>query len=98
MSNGCRKAELLVCCPHYLLDQFVLSHRLVRLSANLMLMLLLLQMDVPFLERWIILCICWGKGCFLLLHNVLWCLQQSVRKEECCIPLARHRAACVFVL
>lgn len=48
------------------------------LSANLMLVLLLLQMDVPFLERWIILCVFWGRGCFLLLQNMLWGLQQHV--------------------
>lgn len=53
-----------------------------------MLVLLLLQMDVPFLERWMILCIFWGKGCFLLLCNRLWRLQQYVGEEERCTPLA----------
>jgi len=53
-----------------------------------MLVLLLLQMDVPFLERWVILCICWGRDSFLLLHNVLWCLQQRSGDEACCVPLA----------
>ena len=97
MAVGKQSCTVLVCYPRYLLDQFVLSHTLVRLSANVMLVLLLLQMDVPFLERWIILCICWGKGCFLLLRNVLWCLQ-CVGVEECCTPLDCHRAACVFAV
>lgn len=98
MAVGRQSCTVLVCYPRYLLDQFVLSHTLVRLSAKLMLVLLLLQMDVPLLERWIILCICWGKGCFLLLRYMLWCLQQHVAEEECCTPLTCHRAACISAL
>lgn len=51
-----------------------------------MLLLLLLQMDVPFLDRWVNLCVCWGRGCFLL-HGVLWCPQQHAGDEACCVPL-----------
>lgn len=97
MAVGQQSCRVLVCQPRYLPDQFVLSHILVGLSANLMLVLLL-QMDVPFLERWIILCFCWGKGGFLLLRNVPCCLQQRVGEEECCTPFACHRAACVLAL
>lgn len=58
--------------------------------------LLLLQMDVPFLERWITFSCLWGKGLLLFAASravvpAAVGLGRGMRRAPC------HSAACVFV-
>lgn len=52
-----------------------------------MLTLLFLQMDVPFLDRWVPLFVGREKGCFPLLCAVLGCLQQLGWDAARCVLL-----------